>query len=60
MIGYFWVMISHPYWVELKVYGKTLMMDYEVDLASLVIPILYFNCGYLILSDDVALNYILY
>ena len=53
-------MISHPYWVDLKVDGKTLMMDYEGDLVSLVIPILYFNCGYLRLSDDIALNHILY
>lgn len=36
--------IKH-YWVELKFDGKTLMMDYEGDLVSLVISTLYFKYG---------------
>ena len=43
--GYCCVMILHPYWVELDVDAKTLMMDYEGGLVSLMKPIRYFNCG---------------
>ena len=53
-------MILYPIWFDIKVDGKTLMMDYEGDLVSIVIPILYFNYGKLWLSDDIALKYILY
>ena len=34
-----------PLLVFLSVDGKTLMMDYEKYLVSLVISNLYFNCG---------------
>ena len=53
-------MILHPYWVNLRVYVKTLKMDNEGDFVSLVISALYFNYGNLRLSDDVALKYISY
>ena len=53
-------MILHPFWVELRVYGKTLMMDYEEDLVSLVISTLNFNYGYWWLSDGVVSKYALY
>ena len=33
----------YPNWVELRVYGKTLMMNYEGDLVSLMILIIYFK-----------------
>ena len=53
-------MILYPYGVELRVDGKTLMINYEGDLVSLVILTLYFNYGYLWVSDDVVLKYALY
>ena len=50
----------YPYGLDLRVDGKTLMMDYEGDLVSLEIPIPYFNCRKLWLSDKNELKYILY
>ena len=44
----------------LRVDGKNLMMDYKGDLVSLVIPTIYFNYGYLWLSNYVVLKYALY
>ena len=37
--GYGYMMILYPNCID----GKTLMMDYEGDLVSLVIPIIFFN-----------------
>ena len=52
-------MILYPCWVEITVNGKTLMMNYEKDLVSLVILTLYLNYGYLWLTDDDVLKYTL-
>ena len=45
------VRMLYPNWVELRVDGKTLMMNYEGDLVSLVIPILYFKLWLIVIKS---------
>ena len=45
------MMMLYSNWVELRVDGKTLMMNYEGDLVSLVIPILYFKLWLIVIKS---------
>ena len=45
------VRMLYPNWVELRVDGKTLMINYEGDLVSLVIPILYFKLWLIVIKS---------
>ena len=45
------MIILFPNWVDLRVDGNNLMMNYEGDLVSVMIPILYFKLCLIVIKS---------